>query len=139
MKNYFGFTHVSSFPLHEGQLFYWSIVTAAVDSIKGRCAHSGMTGQVGGFQNPGVCLQAFRSFLPHPLSALLPVPFFGRSLTLVPCSLLLNRTETLAMQAMNENTYQISSIKRVSRCSRAKPRQRNVQRRCAALAKLLFC
>ena len=28
MKNYFGFTHASSFPLHEGQLFYWSIMTA---------------------------------------------------------------------------------------------------------------
>ena len=59
-----------------------------------------MTGQVGGFQNPGVCLQAFLSFLPHPLSALLLVPFFARSLTLVSRSLLLNRTETLAAQAM---------------------------------------
>ena len=138
MKNYFGFTHASSFPRHEGQLFYWSIMTA-VDSIKCRCAHSGMTGQAGGFQNPGVCLQAFPSFLPHPLPALLLAPFFARSLTLVPRSLLLNRTETLATQAMNEDTYEISSIKRVSRCSRAKPRQRNVQRRCAAHAKLLFC
>ena len=88
MKNYFGFTHASSFPLHEGQLFYWSIMTA-VDSIKCRCAHSGMTGQVGGFQNPGVCLQAFPSFLPHPLSPFLLVPFFAQSLTLVPRSLLL--------------------------------------------------
>ena len=43
-----------------------------------------MTGQVGGFQNPGVCLQAFPSFLPHPLPALLLTPFFARSLTLVP-------------------------------------------------------
>ena len=58
-----------------------------------------MTGQVGGFQNPGVCLQAFPSFLPHPLPALLLAPFFARSLTLVPRSLLLNRTETLATQA----------------------------------------
>ena len=41
----------------------------ADDSIKCRCANSGMTGQVGGFQNPGVCLQAFPSFLPHPLPA----------------------------------------------------------------------
>ena len=57
-----------------------------------------MTGQVGGFQNPGVCLQAFSSFLPHPLPALLLAPFFARSLTLVPRSLLLNRTETLATQ-----------------------------------------
>ena len=44
----------------------------------------------------------------------------------------------------NENTYDISSIKRatkkfldVSRCSRAKQPQRNVQKKCAARAKLL--
>ena len=47
---------------------------------------------------------------------------------------------------MNENRYDISSIKsvtkkflEVSRCSRAKQRQRNVQKKCAARAKLLFC
>ena len=68
-------------------------------SIKCRCVNSGMTGQVGGFQNRGVCLQAFPSFLPHPLPALLLAPFFVRSLTLVPRSFLLNRTETLATQA----------------------------------------
>ena len=79
-------------------IIYWSIMTA-VDSIKCRCAHSGMTGQVGGFQNPRICLQAVPSFLPHPLSALLPVPFFARSLTLVPRFLLLSRPETLATQA----------------------------------------
>ena len=46
---------------------------------------------------------------------------------------------------VNENTYDISSIKRVtkmflevSRCSRAKQRQRNVQKKCAAREKLLF-
>ena len=46
---------------------------------------------------------------------------------------------------VNENTYDISSIKRVtkkflevSRCSRVKQRQRNVQKKCAAHAKLLF-
>ena len=39
------------------------------------------------------------SFLPKPLPALLLAPFFARSLTLVPHSLLLNRTETLATQA----------------------------------------
>ena len=46
---------------------------------------------------------------------------------------------------VNENTYNISSIKRitkkfleVSRCSRAKPRQRNAQKKCAARAKLFF-
>ena len=44
---------------------------------------------------------------------------------------------------VNENTYDVSSIKRVtkkflevSRCSRAKQRQRNVQKKCAARAKL---
>ena len=46
---------------------------------------------------------------------------------------------------MNGNTYDISSIKRVttkflefSGCSRAKQRQRNVQKKCAAPAKLLL-
>ena len=82
----------------ESQTFYWSIMTAD-DSIKCRCANSGMTGQVGGFQNPGVCLQAFPSFLPHPLPTLLLTPLFSRCLTLVPPSWLLNRTETLATQA----------------------------------------
>ena len=56
---------------------------------------------MGGFQNPGVCLKAFPSFLPHALPALLLTPFFARSLTLVPRSLLLNRTETLATQAIS--------------------------------------
>ena len=67
-KIYFGFTYASSevhFRSTESQTFYWSIMTAD-DSIKCRCANSGMTGQVGGFQNPGVCLQAFPSFLPNP-------------------------------------------------------------------------
>ena len=41
----------------------------------------------------------FPSFLPHPLPTLLLAPFFARSLTLVPRSLLLNHTETLATQA----------------------------------------
>ena len=47
---------------------------------------------------------------------------------------------------VNENTYELSSIKRVtkkfpdvSRCSRAKQRQINVQKKCAARAKLIFC
>ena len=42
---------------------------------------------------------------------------------------------------VNKNTYDIASIKKfleVSRCSRAKQRQRNVQKQCAARAKLLF-
>ena len=38
-------------------------------------------------------------FLPQPLPALLLAPFFARSLTLVPRSLLLNRTERLATHA----------------------------------------
>ena len=42
------------------------------------------------------------SFLFHPLPALLLEPFFARSLTLVPLSLLLNRTETPATQARND-------------------------------------
>ena len=69
------------------------------DSIKCRFANSGMTDQVGGFQNPGVSLQAFPSFLPHPLPALLLAPFVARSLALVPRSFLLNRTDTVATQA----------------------------------------
>ena len=47
---------------------------------------------------------------------------------------------------VNKNTSDIPSIKRVtrkflevSRCSRAKQRQRNVQKKCVARAKLLFC
>ena len=46
---------------------------------------------------------------------------------------------------VNNNRYDISSIKRVtrkflevSRCGRAKQRKRNVQRKCAARAKLFF-
>ena len=96
-----GFTYASSevhFRSTESQTFYRSIMTAD-DSIK-RCANSGMTGQVGCFQtSPGVCLQAFPSFLPHPLPAVLLALFFARSLTLVPRSLLLKRTETLATEA----------------------------------------
>ena len=105
-KIYFGFTYASSevhFRSTKSQTFYWSIMTAD-DSIKCRCANSGMTGQVGGFQNPGVCLQAFPSFLPHPLPALLLTPFSARSLTLVPRSLLLNRMETLATQPTCESS-----------------------------------
>ena len=43
--------------------------------------------------------EEFPYFLPHPLPALLLAPFFAQSLTLVPRSLLLNQTETLATQA----------------------------------------
>ena len=47
---------------------------------------------------------------------------------------------------VNKKTCDVSSIKRVakkflevSRCDRAKKSQRNVQKKCAAGAKLLFC
>ena len=48
---------------------------------------------------------------------------------------------------VKKNTSDIPSIKRVTRkflegsrtCSLAKQRQRNVEKKCAALAKLLFC
>ena len=46
---------------------------------------------------------------------------------------------------VNENSYDISSIKRVTKkflevssCSRAKQRQRNVQKKCAATCKVAF-
>ena len=68
-----------SAPQKAKHYFYWSILTAD-DSIKCRCANSSMTGQVGGFQNPGVSLQEFSSFHPHPLPALSLVPFFVWSL-----------------------------------------------------------
>ena len=80
-------------------------------SIKCWWAQSGLTGQVDAFQNPGFCLQAFPSFLPHPDLALLLGPFFVQSLALVPCSLLQNCMETLAMQAtqtLDNTIYRIS-------------------------------
>ena len=47
---------------------------------------------------------------------------------------------------VNRTTYNISSIKRVtrkflevSRCRLARPRQKDVQKKCAARAKLFFC
>ena len=52
----------------------------------------------------------FPPFLPHLLPALLLVPFFARSLTLVPRSFLLNRTETLATQASYVIIFFILSI-----------------------------
>ena len=58
--------------------------------------------KVGGGGGGGGGEQRIPSFLPHPLPALLLEPFFARSLTLVPRSLLLNRTETPATQARND-------------------------------------
>ena len=56
------------------------------------------------------------------------------------------RWKWVAVKKVNKKTHDISSIKRVtkkflevSHCSRAKQRQRNVQNKCAARAKLLFC
>ena len=102
-KNTFWF-HIFMGPL-KSFLLHWKSIMTANDSIKCWCANSGMTAQVGGFQNPRVCLQALPSFLPHPLPALSLTPFFTRFLTLVPRSLLLNRTETLATQASVVQSY----------------------------------
>ena len=44
--------------------------------------------------------------------SVLVAPFFARSLTLVPYSLLLNRTETLATQATLLRTCTISNVPR---------------------------
>ena len=58
-----------------------------------------------------------------PLPALLLTPFFARSLTLVPRSLLLNRTETLATQAiLAADVYQnrVSSFKNLEGGKQAK-------------------
>ena len=49
----------------------------------------------------------FPSFLLHPLPAFLLTPFFSRCLTLVPRSLLLNRTETLATQAKTARSVRL--------------------------------
>ena len=57
-----------------------------------------------------------------------------------------HQSENERVKKSENNRYDISSIKRVtrkflevSRCGRAKERQRNVQKKCAARAKLLFC
>ena len=86
-----GFTYTSSevhFRSIESQTFYRSIMTAE-DSSKCRCANSGMTGQVGGFQSSGVCLQVFPSFIPHPpprsfTSAIFRTVFDSRSSSFAP-------------------------------------------------------
>ena len=50
--------------------------------------------------------------LPHPLLALLLTPYFAQSLTLIPCSLLPNRTEMLATQATSLLIKNSLSIRR---------------------------
>ena len=47
----------------------------------------------------------FLTFLPYPLPALLLAPFLARCLTLVPGSLLRNRTETLTTQDRSSNSH----------------------------------
>ena len=56
-----------------------SKVLTADDNMKSLCAHSGMKGQVGGFQNPGFCLQAFPSFPSPSFFFLALAPFFARA------------------------------------------------------------
>ena len=59
--------------------------------------------------------RSFPSFLPHPLLGLLLAPLFSRSLTLVPRSFLLNRTETLATQAiLGISLLSISRLKKIN-------------------------
>ena len=94
-KNYFGFTHA---PLKFISAPRKNKLMTADDSIKCRCANSGMTGRQ--FSKSSGLSASVSLSLPHPLPALLLASFFARSLTLVPHSLLLvNRTETLATQA----------------------------------------
>ena len=57
-----------------------------------------------------------------------------------------HRGENERVKKVNNNRYEISSIKRVTRtflevlrCGRAKQRQRNLQKKCAARAKLFCC
>ena len=62
--------------------------------------------------------------LSHPLPALLLAPFVARSLTLVPRSLLLNRTETLATQARFKVLQSSSKIEDISRKAKLFSRER---------------
>ena len=51
------------------------------------------------------------------------------------------RKQTVVKKKVNENTYDISSMKKfleVSRYNSAKQRQKDVRKKCAARAKLLF-
>ena len=50
------------------------------------------------------------TFLSSPLPALLLAPLFSRSLTLVPRSFLLNRTETLATQATKKRAVRAEML-----------------------------
>ena len=79
-----------SAPQKAKHYFYWSILTAD-DSIKCRSANSSMTGQVGGFQNPGVFWSARDSFLsspppPRSLTCAIFCAVFNLLLFLILCS-----------------------------------------------------
>ena len=79
----FGSTHVltSSLPLYRRSNIIIGQFKTADDSIECRPMHSGMKGQVGSFQNHGVCMQAFPSFFPpQPLPTLLLTSFFAKVL-----------------------------------------------------------
>jgi len=67
-----------------------------------------MKGQVGGFQNPGVYLQAFPSFLPLPLTLFYSL-HFSRCNSLLP-----NPTETLATQASSSMEVSLRKVKNQS-------------------------
>ena len=51
------------------------------------------------------------NFLPHPLPALLLTPFFARSLTPVPRSLLLNRTKRLLRRLVVVERWPLAEIR----------------------------
>ena len=108
--NCFGFTHTSSkvhFRSTEGQTFYWPVnydswwqhqnlmskfnVSARTQAWQAKWAV---------FKIQGFVCKRFPSFPPHPLPVLLLAPFFAQQLTLIPHSLLKDKTETLATQAM---------------------------------------
>ena len=123
MKNYFGFTHASSFPLNEGQLFYWSIMTAvecikmSVRELEARqffpnpsplfYFHHFLVPTFSTNSHGNACYApSFLVFLLSPQlsrrirAETLATQAIAQSLTLVPRYFLLNRTETLATQAI---------------------------------------
>ena len=80
-RNYIGRLDLSRFLHSVSSLFRthlekYSKVQTADNNMKSLCAHSGMKGQVGGFQNPGVCLP---SPSPPRFLFLAVAPFFVRA------------------------------------------------------------
>ena len=97
-KNFFGFTHASSknhFRSTEDHTFYWSIMTAddIIKYVGGRTQTWQAKWAV--FKILGFDCKRFLPLSP-PLPRSFTCAIFARCLTLVPRSLLLNRTETLA-------------------------------------------